>query len=98
MRITLLFKINQRMAGVRVLVRALSLLIFTDLLLETLNPRTLNPKPYTHNCGQVETLWRSLPSLLNIAGLMLLVFFVYAVLGMKLFGRVVLQASLTLNP
>lgn len=45
--------------------------------------------------GQVETLWRSLPSLINIAGLMFLLFFVYAVLGMKLFGRVMFGENLT---
>jgi hypothetical protein len=43
----------------------------------------------------LETLWYSLPSLANIGALFILIFFIYAVLGMQLFALVKRQRGLT---
>eukprot|EP01012_Entosiphon_sulcatum_P053801 TRINITY_DN740_c0_g1_i1.p1 TRINITY_DN740_c0_g1~~TRINITY_DN740_c0_g1_i1.p1 ORF type:complete len:2364 (+),score=263.90 TRINITY_DN740_c0_g1_i1:1645-8736(+) len=43
----------------------------------------------------LETLWFSLPALFNIGAVLVLLFFMYAVLGVQFFGSVVLQDYLT---
>ena len=45
----------------------------------------------------IMTLWAALPALLNVGSLLLLLFFIYAVLGVFLFGEVQLQEDLNVH-
>lgn len=45
----------------------------------------------------IMTLWAALPALFNVGSLLLLLFFIYAVLGVFLFGEVELQVRLALG-